>query len=128
MNINIILAVGFGGFFGAVSRFLISTYMQKLTGSFFPIGTLSVNIIGSFLIGFLFLYFENVISPNQKAMLITGFLGALTTFSTFSYETVLMLQNGLYYRALTNIFLNIFLSIGATIVGIILFKKIYGGV
>ena len=128
MGITTILAVGIGGFFGAISRFLISTYMQKLTGSLFPIGTLSVNILGSFIIGFLVLYFENVVSPTQKAILITGFLGALTTFSTFSYETVSMIQNSLYYRALINIALNVILSLIATILGIIIFKKIYGGV
>jgi len=128
MNINIILAVGIGGFFGAISRFLISSFIQKLGSSLFPFGTLSVNIIGSFLIGFLVMYFENIISPAQKALLITGFLGALTTFSTFSYETVLMLQNSLYYRALINIFLNVILSITATIIGIIVFKKTYGGI
>jgi CrcB protein len=72
------------------------------------------------------MYFENIISPTQKALLITGFLGALTTFSTFSYETVLMLQNTLYYRALINIILNIVLSLSATIMGIIIFKKLYG--
>ncbi|WP_281950419.1 fluoride efflux transporter CrcB [Nitrosophilus kaiyonis] len=128
MNISLIFAIGIGGFFGAVSRFLISTFIQKFTGSFFPLGTLGVNMLGSFIIGFLALYFENVISPNQKALLITGFLGALTTFSTFSYETVSMLQNSLYYRAITNITLNVFLSILSTIAGIILFKKIYGGI
>ena len=126
MNINIILAVGIGGFFGAISRFLISSFIQKLSSLLFPFGTLSVNVIGSFLIGFLAMYFENIISPTQKALLITGFLGALTTFSTFSYETVLMMQNTLYYRALINIILNIVLSLSATIMGIIIFKKLYG--
>ncbi|WP_187647961.1 fluoride efflux transporter CrcB [Nitrosophilus labii] len=127
MNISLIIAVGVGGFFGAISRFLISSFIQKLSSSFFPFGTLSVNVIGSFLIGFLIVYFENVINPTQKALLVTGFLGALTTFSTFSYETVTMLQNSLYYRALINITLNVILSLGATIMGIIVFKKIYGG-
>lgn len=128
MGITTLFAIGIGGFFGAISRFLISTYMQKLTGSLFPVGTLTVNILGSFIIGFLVLYFENIISPNQKAMLVTGFLGALTTFSTFSYETVAMLQESLYYRALINITLNVILSLAGTIVGIIAFKKIYGGI
>ncbi len=128
MNFSLILAVGVGGFFGAISRFLISSYIQKLSSSLFPFGTLSVNVIGSFLIGFLIVYFENIINPTQKALLITGFLGALTTFSTFSYETVTMIQNSLYYRALINILLNVLLSIGATIGGIIVFKKIYGGI
>ena len=128
MGITTLFAIGIGGFFGAISRFLISTYMQKLTGSLFPVGTLTVNVLGSFIIGFLVLYFENIVSPNQKAMLVTGFLGALTTFSTFSYETVTMLQESLYYRALINITLHVILSLAGTIVGIIAFKKIYGGI
>ncbi|WP_200763565.1 fluoride efflux transporter CrcB [Nitrosophilus alvini] len=126
MNFQIILAVGIGGFFGAISRFVLSTWIQKLSGSFFPFGTLSVNILGSFIIGFLAMYFENVISPTQKALVITGFLGALTTFSTFSFETVMMLQSSMYSRALWNILLNVTFCIAATVAGIIIFKKIYG--
>ncbi len=124
---KLLLAIGMGGFFGAISRYLIALGMQKLTGLLFPIGTLTVNVLGSFLIGFLYLYFEQSIAPLQKAMLVTGFLGALTTFSTFSLETMLMLQDGLYAKALLNIALNVILSLLATFAAIILFKKIYGG-
>ncbi len=124
---KLLLAIGIGGFFGAISRYLIALGMQKLTGLLFPIGTLTVNVLGSFLIGFLYLYFEQSVAPLQKAMLITGFLGALTTFSTFSLETMLMLQDGLYSKALLNIALNVLLSLLATFTAIILFKKIYGG-
>jgi len=126
MNALLIFAVGAGGFLGAISRFLLSIGVQKLTGSSFPYGTLTVNVLGSFIIGFLFLYFEQTVSPAQKALLITGFLGALTTFSTFSLETVLMLQNSLYIKALTNVSLNAALSIGATLLGMIVFRRIYG--
>ena len=127
MSLATILAVGVGGFFGAIARFLIASAVQKLSGSLFPIGTLSVNIIGSFLIGFLYLYFSQTINPLAKAMLITGFLGALTTFSTFSLETVLLLQDGLYFKALLNIMLNVTLTISSTILAIMIFKKLYGG-
>ena len=124
---NTVLAVGIGGFFGAISRYLLATWVQKLS-SFFPIGTLSVNVIGSFLIGFLYLYFSHTINPTLKAMLITGFLGALTTFSTFSLETLLLLQEGLYLKAGLNILLNVTLTISSTFAAIILFKKLYGGI
>jgi len=126
MQLSLLLAVGTGGFIGAILRFIISTWIQKLSSVLFPIGTLTVNIIGSFIIGFMALYFENVISPHQKALIITGMLGALTTFSTFSLETVTMLQEGLWGRAFSNITLNTFLCILATITGMILFKRIYG--
>jgi len=127
MKIGIILAVGFGGFLGAMLRFLISSWIQKTSGSLFPFGTLGVNIIGSFIIGFLFLYFQYInLSINQKAIFVTGLLGALTTFSTFSWETLIMLQEGLWGRALSNIGLNILLCLGATFLGMAIFKKIYG--
>ena len=125
-NIILIGYIAIGGAIGAVSRFLISSILNKVAGASFALGTLGVNVIGSFLIGFLYLYFEHIIAPHLKAFLITGFLGALTTFSTFSLETILMLENGLYQKAILNIILNLFLSLLATILGMLLFKKIYG--
>ena len=124
MSFSIILSVALGGSLGAVLRFILSFYINKLSS--FPLGTLSVNILGSFIIGFLFLYFEQSIAPNLKAMLMTGFLGALTTFSTFSLETLLLLQEGLVSKAFLNIVLNVSLSLLATLFGMMVFKKIYG--
>ncbi len=126
MSFNILLYIGAGGFFGAISRFLIAGFVQKSFGVLFPIGTLSVNVLGSFIIGFMAMYFSQVIQPEAKAFVITGFLGALTTFSTFSLENVNMLQNGEMSKMIFNIFLNIILTLSATILSIMLFKKIYG--
>jgi CrcB protein len=120
-----LLYVGLGGFFGAIFRFLISGFLQKLFGISFPVGTLGVNVIGSFLIGFLVMLFENIIAPEWKALFITGFLGALTTFSTFSFETVVLLQEGIYQKAILNIFLNVSLCLVATILGMNLFRFIF---
>jgi len=126
MGWQILFAVGAGGFLGAISRFLLSSWVQRLTGATFPYGTLFVNIVGSFLIGFLVLYFEQSLAPQQKAFAITGLLGALTTFSTFSLETVIMLQQQFYLKALSNISLNVFFCLSATILGMMLFRKLYG--
>ena len=126
MNMFMLFSVGAGGFLGAISRFLLSTAVQKITGTAFPYGTLAVNVLGSFLIGFFFLYFDQTVSPQQKAFLITGFLGALTTFSTFSLETVLMLQNSLYLKVLSNVSLNVLLCISATLLGMMIFRRVYG--
>ena len=126
MNWQILLAVGAGGFIGAISRFVLSGWVQRLSGASFPYGTLAVNVLGSFMIGFLVLYFEQSVAPQQKALVITGFLGALTTFSTFSLETVLMLQNNLYLKAFSNVSFNVLLCISATILGMMLFRKLYG--
>ncbi len=126
MHLPIFIYVGIGGFMGAILRFSISSALQRLLGSSFPYGTIGVNTIGSFMIGFLFLYFEQTIEPSQKAMYVTGLLGALTTFSTFSLETILMLQGGLFAKAAANIVFNVLFSIVATILGMIVFRRLYG--
>ena len=124
MNLGLLLSVGIGGFIGAILRFSISTWVGKATTSSFPWGTLSVNVLGSFLIGFLFLYFQQLnFSVYQKSLLITGLLGALTTFSTFSLDTVLLLQEEDYLKAFSNVLLNVVLSIGATVFGMFVFKR-----
>lgn len=125
MNLLLLLSVGVGGFVGAILRFSISTWVGKATTSAFPWGTLSVNILGSFFIGFLFLYFQQVnLSVYQKSLFVTGLLGALTTFSTFSLDTVLLMQEELYVKAFSNVMLNVALSLGATLFGMFVFKKL----
>jgi CrcB protein len=119
------LFVGLGGFFGAISRFVIAGFVQKISGTTFPLGTLTVNVLGSFLIGFLALLFEDLIAPQWKAFFITGFLGALTTFSTFSYETTVLIQEGLFGKALLNVLLNVLLCLTATFLGMGLYKLLF---
>lgn len=122
----LLLFIGTGGFFGAISRYLIATYTQKLFGGFFPVGTLTVNVLGSFIIGFAAMYFSQTVQPEYKALVITGFLGALTTFSTFSLENVTLLQDGEFTKVALNIFLNVTLTLAATMSAIVIFKKVYG--
>ena len=125
MNFSILLIVGLGGFFGAIGRFLIASLVQSHSSTLFPVGTLSVNVLGSFIIGFMALYFSQVVQLEYKAFVMTGFLGALTTFSTFSLENINMLQNGSYVQMGLNILLNVALSLSATYGAMILFKKLY---
>jgi len=117
-----IIAVGFGGFLGAIARYFISGYIQNKMFVIFPIGTFVVNIVGSFIIGFLWELFNIVIfSQNMKLLILTGFIGAFTTFSTFSLEVVNLFQEKEYFYMIlylvgTNIlgisfvFLGIFIS------------------
>ena len=122
---KLLIFIGIGGFLGAIARYLISSFLQSSLSSQFPIGTLGVNILGSFLIGFLALYFQAHTSPQMKVLIITGFLGALTTFSTFSYESVMLLDEGMYLKAILSIFLNLSLSLLATITAIALYKRLF---
>lgn len=90
------LAVALGGSLGAVVRYILSSHIGKVLGSGFPYGTLAVNIIGSFVMGvFAMLIIEHLRMPGYwREFLMVGFLGALTTFSTFSLDGLGLLQNG----------------------------------
>ncbi|MEG0856598.1 MAG: fluoride efflux transporter CrcB [Terrisporobacter sp.] len=107
------LFVGLGGFIGAISRYLISMYSSKIFISKIPIGTLFVNVVGGLLIGIVMEMNSktNLISPHLKLFLTTGLMGGLTTFSTFSYETINLMQEGSYLLGCLNIFLNVSLSL-----------------
>ena len=103
-----ILAIGLGGFLGAIARAYSVHLTNKHIPLEFPLGVLLVNIIGSFIIGILFAYFSHVtVSTNIKAFLTTGFLGALTTYSTFAIESYLLFSTSIYL-AVTNMALNLF--------------------
>jgi CrcB protein len=117
--------IAIGGSAGAVSRYLISRGLNMLSIGIFPYGTLAVNIIGAFLIGFLFSIFNDLVIPvHYKSMITIGFLGAFTTFSTYSLESVNLLMSGEYKIAALNILLNNFFSLAAVIGGIFLFRLI----
>jgi len=120
-----ILFIGIGGFIGANARYFISSFLQNSVTQTFPIGTLGVNVLGSFLIGFLALYFQQIVSSEYRVLVITGFLGALTTFSTFSYESVMLIEQGSYMKVALSITLNVILSLGATMGGMMMFKRFF---
>ena len=120
-----ILFIGIGGFIGANARYFISSFLQNSVTQTFPIGTLGVNILGSFLIGFLALYFQQIVSSEYRVLVITGFLGALTTFSTFSYESVMLVEQGSYMKVALSIALNLILSLSATMGGMMMFKRFF---
>ncbi len=107
---NQVVAIALGGSFGAVFRFFVSTGVYQWLGRDFPYGTLAVNIIGSFLLGLLtegLIVQRIAIAHDYRAAILIGFIGAFTTFSTFSLETVNLLEQGFYLKALTNIFASV---------------------
>ncbi|WP_299804865.1 fluoride efflux transporter CrcB [uncultured Shewanella sp.] len=105
---NNVLFVALGGSIGAVLRYLISLLMLQVFGSGFPFGTLVVNILGSFLMGVIFALGQvSELSPELKAFIGVGMLGALTTFSTFSNETLLLMQEGYLVKAVFNVVVNV---------------------
>ena len=105
--------VALGGAIGACLRFFLQEQSTKLLGNGFPFGTLAVNVLGSFALGCLYAWMQHQqdLSDNLRLFVGIGLLGALTTFSTFSYETLMLLQDGDFAKAGLNILVNVSLCI-----------------
>lgn len=116
---NKVLLVMIGGGLGAVSRYAVSLLSARLWGPHFPWGTLTVNLIGCFLIGLLFAMAERArwLTPDLRLMLVTGYLGALTTFSTFALETASAGRLGLTLQPLANILANNIGGLALVVIG-----------
>jgi CrcB protein len=101
--------IALGGATGACLRFFLSQMMLQWFGKGFPFGTLLVNLVGSFLLGFLYALIEHghLESALWRTTVGVGFLGALTTFSTFSVDTLMLIQQGLLVKATLNIVINV---------------------
>lgn len=96
------LAVALGGAFGAVSRYWMVSVVSQFTGARVHWGTFAVNVIGSFMIGAMYVVISEklLLSEQWRALLVVGYLGAFTTFSTFSLDTLLLIQEGMLAQAL----------------------------
>lgn len=123
--LKMILLVGSGGFAGSVARFLIARHIELKYLSSFPYGTFFVNVTGCFIIGILYgLTIKNIVTPETRLLLATGFCGGFTTFSTFSYEFLTLLQDNQIYFAFLYVTGSLLLGITAAWLGINLTKLI----
>ncbi|GAV20715.1 CrcB protein [Mariprofundus micogutta] len=115
-----LLAVAIGGAAGAVMRWLMASGIQKMAGGGFPWGTFAVNAIGSFLLGFLFVWLieRSTASELVRLALTVGFLGAFTTFSTYSLESIRLLQEGALALAFGNVLGQVIICLTLTWLGI----------
>ena len=115
-----VFLVALGGMIGAVLRYLITCFSMEKFGINFPYGTLLANVAGCLLIGIVMgaIIEKGLLSENIRLLLVIGLAGGLTTFSSFSFDTINLLQQQQYMLSLANIFGNMFLGLLATILGI----------
>ncbi|MEA2714222.1 MAG: fluoride exporter [Gemmatimonadales bacterium] len=121
-----LLYVALGSAIGGVSRYLLGGLVQRMLDTTFPAGTLLVNITGSFLLGAIIRYALDTpsLTPEVRAFLTIGFCGGYTTFSTFSYETMALLEDGEWARAGVYITASVILSLIATFLGLALARQV----
>ncbi len=120
------IAIALGGAAGAVLRYWLSTTVSTLAAGRFPYGTLAVNVIGSGLMGFLYvLFYERMEGGTElRAAVLIGVLGAFTTFSTFSIETMALLEEGEHVRAGLNVLASVSLCLTVCWAGIIVGRQL----
>ena len=120
------LAVACGGAVGAVMRYWLQIGVHHWLGQGFPYGTLAVNAVGSFSMGFLYVQLveRGGFSLELRAALVVGLLGAFTTFSTFSFETLELLESGALARALLNVVVSVLGCIGLCWMGLVLARQL----
>jgi len=120
------LSIAAGGAIGALLRFWVSTGTYALLGRGFPYGTLAVNVIGSLLMGFLYVFFleRMTVSPEIRAAILIGLLGAFTTFSTFSIETLNLIEQADYMKAVLNMLISVAACLFAAWLGLTVGRQI----
>lgn len=125
---NQLIAVALGGSFGAVLRFLISTGVYQWLGRGFPYGTLFVNVLGSLLIGLMteaLILHRVALSMEYRPAILVGLFGSLTTFSTFSLDTLYLIEQGQLSKASLNVLTNVFVCILAVWIGLTVGKLLF---
>lgn len=114
--------VGLGGFLGANARYLLGGYIAERYGAAFPLGTFVINVTGSFILGFFMAFAQERpwVAPSARLMFAVGFVGAYTTFSTFEYETMRLIEERELLLATLNVFGSLLTGALAVFAGIVL--------
>lgn len=120
------IAIAAGGALGALLRYWISNGVYGMLGRDFPYGTLAVNVLGSLAMGLLYVLLleRSAAAPEWRALLLVGVLGAFTTFSAFSIETLILLEDGALLRAMLNVALSVSICIAAAWLGVIVARSL----
>lgn len=123
---NLVLAIAAGGALGAVGRHFVGAAALRLFGSGFPVGTVTVNIVGSFLMGALVALMALKLSPSPelRAFLTVGLLGGFTTFSAFSLDAVLLYERGAFAAAAAYVAVSVVCSIGGLVAGLQIVRQV----
>ena len=126
MDLILLIWVGIGGALGSIARYLVAYAIEWRQPTGFPYATLLVNTSGSLVLGFLMNYWiaSNTLSAELRLLLTVGFCGGYTTFSSFGYETVRLLEAGNYRSAILNVVFNVGLSLAATFGGFAIARSI----
>lgn len=116
---NEILVISIGAIIGANARWIISRYAARFISPVFPYGTLFINVSGSFIVGFFMIWATErvLIDPRWRLLVVVGFCGAFTTFSSFAFETMAYFEQGQYFLMLMNFVSNNLLCLGAALAG-----------
>jgi fluoride exporter len=113
------LAISLGAILGANARYLVSRYSATMLGPVFPYGTLVINVSGSLLVGFFVIWTSErvLVDPRWRLLVVVGFCGGFTTFSSYAFETMAYFEQGQWLFMLTNVLANNLLCLGAALAG-----------
>lgn len=122
-----VIVVGLGGALGAIARFWLGEWISSKFPMQFPLGTFVINVTGSFIIGFFLTLMSRQITihPNWRLLIAVGFIGAYTTFSTFEYETMKLIEEGNILSAALNVGLSVIIGFIAVWLGVVAARKLY---
>ena len=119
LPISDLLVISIGAIFGANARWVISRFAARIISPVFPYGTLFINVSGSFVVGFFMIWSSErvLLDPRWRLLVVVGFCGAFTTFSSFAFETMAYFQQGQWTMMLANFISNNLLCLGAALAG-----------